>query len=115
VRRRAERGAATILVLAMAGLVVFVTTALAVVVGLVAGHRTAQSAADLAALAGARSLAQGADGCAEAAGVARANRAHLVACAVTGRVLDVRVTVRGSLWLDQVVELTGEARAGPAP
>jgi secretion/DNA translocation related TadE-like protein len=113
--RRDERGAATVLVLAILGLLLFVGAALGVVGALVRAHRVAQSAADLAALAGAVALAGGEDPCAAAASVAAANGAVAVGCAPDGR--DVRVTaeVAGPRWLGQTADLTAEARAGPAP
>jgi len=112
--RREERGAATVLVLTFLGLLLFVGAALGVVGALVRAHRAAQSAADLAALAGATALARGEDPCAAAASVAAANGAALAACAPDGR--DVRVTaeVGGPRWLGQTADLTAEARAGPA-
>ena len=50
---RADDGAGSVLAVAMMGLLVTVAVAVGGVVGVVATHRTAQSAADLAALAGA--------------------------------------------------------------
>ena len=93
-RRRDESGSATLLVLAMAGVLMFLGAALAVVTAMVAAHRSAQAAADLAALAGARGVAEGRDGCASAAEVAAANRARLTHCPVTGPVVDRH----GSRW-----------------
>jgi secretion/DNA translocation related TadE-like protein len=110
-----DRGAATVLVLAMAGVLVFVGAAGLVVVAMVVAHRAAQSAADLAAIAGARGVAEGHDGCAAAAVVAEANRARLVSCAVTGRDVAVRVDVAGPHWLGQTADLGADARAGPGP
>lgn len=112
---RDERGSATLLVLAMGGALVLLGAALAVVTAMVAAHRVAQSAADLAALAGARGVAEGRDGCARAADVAAANHAHLATCAVTGRVVDVVVRVSGPHWLGQTADLSARSRAGPAP
>ena len=54
----------SVLAVAMMGVLVTVTVAAAGVVGVVATHRTAQSAADLAALAGAAALQDGGDACA---------------------------------------------------
>ena len=76
-----DRGSATVWVV-VACLVTWSVATLALSIGGVveARHRAA-SAADLAALAGARSLAEGVgDPCAEAARVAAATRARLVAC-----------------------------------
>jgi secretion/DNA translocation related TadE-like protein len=117
-RRGDERGAATVLVLAMLGVLVTVGAGLALVVALVAAHRVAQSAADLAALAGAGEAAQGLDGCAGAARIATANGARLTACTVTattgGSVVDLSVEVSGPRWLGRSAELVARSRAGPA-
>jgi secretion/DNA translocation related TadE-like protein len=115
VSRRDDRGAASVLVLAMTGLVVLLGAALAVVTAMVVAHRAAQSAADLAALAGARGVAEGRDGCTMAADVAVANQATLTGCAIIGRVVDVTVKVSGPHWLGQTADLAARSRAGPAP
>jgi secretion/DNA translocation related TadE-like protein len=115
VKRRDDRGAATVLVLAMAGVLVLLGAALTVVTAMVAAHRAAQSAADLAALAGARGVAEGRDGCAAAAEVAEANHVRLTECAVTDHVVDVSVEAPGPRWLGQPADLGARSRAGPAP
>jgi secretion/DNA translocation related TadE-like protein len=114
VTARDERGAATVLVLAFLGLLLFVGAALGVVGALVRAHRSAQSAADLAALAGASALARGDDPCAAAASVASANGATAVGCAPDGLEVRITVEVAGPRWLGQTSDLTAEARAGPA-
>jgi secretion/DNA translocation related TadE-like protein len=114
VTREDERGAATVLVVAFLGLLLFVGAALGVVGALVRAHRSAQSAADLAALAGASALARGDDACAEAAAVAEANDGTLVTCVPDGFELRVAVEVSGPRWLGQGADPTAEARAGPA-
>ena len=83
-RRRHDRGAATVLVLAMAGVLLVVALAVALAEGLVVGHRRAQAAADLAALAGAGAAARGEDPCDAARAVAVANGAALTACSAIG-------------------------------
>lgn len=117
-RRRAsgaERGAATVLAVAVLGLLLLVGSALAVVGAMVVAHRQAQTAADLSALAGARSLAKGGDACGAAAAVAAANGARLVDCSVEERDVRTTVSVDGPRWLGQSGDLDAEARAGPAP
>ena len=91
-RPRDERGAGSVLAVAMMGLLVTVTVAAAGVVGVVASHRIAQAAADLAALAGAAALQDGGDACGQAATVADRNQAHLDSCAVEGWNVSVAVT-----------------------
>ena len=104
--RRSEEGAGTVLAVAMLGVLVTVTVAAAGVVGVVATHRIAQSAADLAALAGAAALQDGGDACAQAAAVAGRNRARLSGCVVDG--WNVSVVVAAN-----TARLPGR-RAGPA-
>lgn len=81
---------------------------------MVRAHRSAQAAADLAALAAADALGSGRDPCAAGAAVAAANGARLTACRPDGRVVTVVATVSGPHWLGQVADLAAEARAGPA-
>lgn len=111
-----ERGAATVLVVAMAGLLLLIGAAAGVVGAIVAAHRSAQSAADLVALAGAATLADhsGRDPCAAAGEVAAANDARIGRCAVEDADVVVEVTVPGPRWLGQDQDLTARARAGPA-
>ena len=109
-----EDGAATVLVLAVVGLVCFVVGSLAASVGLVRSQRVAQSAADLAALAGATALVEGAAGCEAAREVAGANGTELTACMATSGQVRVTVQVAGARWLGREVDVVAEARAGPA-
>ena len=111
---RGERGAATVLVVACLSLLLVVGSALGVVAAMVRDHRVAESAADLAALAGATALGSGQDPCAAAAAIARANDAALVGCRLAGSDVLVRTRVRGPRWLGQAGDLLAEARAGPA-
>lgn len=110
--RRGERGSVTLFAVGCMALLLFVGSALGVVAAMVLAHRTAQAAADLAALAGAAIVGSG-EPCAAAAGVAERNGARLLSCAVDGR--DVRVVAEapGPHWLGQVADLTADARAGP--
>ncbi|MFB9315750.1 Rv3654c family TadE-like protein [Nocardioides plantarum] len=110
---RDERGAASVLVLALAGVLVLLGAALSVVGAMVVDHRTAQSAADLAVLAAARVLADGGDACGAAGRVAAANGADLTSCVVAGREVRVGTRVSGPRWLGQRGDLEAEARAGP--
>lgn len=110
---RSERGAATVLVLAMAGVLVLVAAAVAGVAGLVHAHRTAQAAADLAALAGAAEHLRGGGGCARAATFAEANGARLVACRTAAGWLEVEVEVAPPVGLGLSEALRAVARAGP--
>jgi secretion/DNA translocation related TadE-like protein len=111
---RRERGSATLFAVAVVGLVALVAAALGVAGAMVHAHRVAQSAADLAALAAARSLADGRDPCASAEAIASANGAEVETCSVAGPDVRLRVTVPGPRWLAQPHDLEAEARAGPA-
>jgi secretion/DNA translocation related TadE-like protein len=110
VRARPDRGGATVLVVAMAGLLMFVMTGLAAAGGLVTAQRRAQAAADLAALAGASALD---DACDRAGEVAAANAAALEACRLDGDEVTVEVSVPGPRVPWREVRVTAEARAGP--
>jgi secretion/DNA translocation related TadE-like protein len=107
-----ERGAATLMVLAMAGLVLMIGAALGVVGAMVVAHRRAQAAADLAALAGAVALARGDDGCVTAGEVAVANGGTLASCLSAEGDVRVVVAVAGPHVLGQVADLSARARAG---
>lgn len=87
--------------------------ALGAVGGLLRAHRSAQAAADLAALAGAQSQQRGGRACVTAAALARANGAVLVECQLIGDVVTVEVQTSGPHWLGLDADPTAEARAGP--
>jgi secretion/DNA translocation related TadE-like protein len=83
-------------------------------VAVISRHR-AEAAADLAALAGARSVIDGSsEACAHAATVAAANGAQLVHCGLSGDVIDIEVAVDLRLGRIGRWVVTGRARAGPA-
>jgi secretion/DNA translocation related TadE-like protein len=108
-----QRGSATLFALALIGVLLLIGGALGVAGAMVHAHRVAQSAADLAALAGARAQARGEDPCAAAARLSVANGARLAGCEVRGREVSVDVSVGGPHWLAQRHDLTAQARAGP--
>ncbi|WP_210651243.1 Rv3654c family TadE-like protein [Nocardioides sp. SYSU D00065] len=108
---RRDHGAATVLVVAMAGVLMFVMVGLSAAGGLVTAQRRAQSAADLVALAAASSLD---DACGEAARIAAANGAELDECHVDGDVVTVVTSVAGPAVPWRAVRVSAEARAGPA-
>lgn len=112
--RREQRGSASLLVLAVAGLLVLLTLGCVAVTGVVRAHRTAQGAADLAALGAASALGQGGDPCGRAGQVSRANGGRLASCVVEGLQVWVRVEVDGPSWWGRRPVLSAEARAGPA-
>jgi secretion/DNA translocation related TadE-like protein len=107
-----EDGMGTLLVLAVAGLVVTAAVVAIGVTQVIAARHQAAAAADLGALAGAAAVAG--DPCAAAAQVVRANAALLVACRVEAP--DVVVTARATTpsWLGLRWRPEVSARAGPA-
>ena len=111
--RRDQRGAASLLVVTLLAFLLLVGSALGVVAAMVRAHRIAQSAADLAALAGAADLQEGGDACAAASRIADANDASVASCRVLGEEVMVEVTVAGPRWLGQHADLSARARAGP--
>ena len=113
-RSGGSRGAATVLVTACLGVLLLVGCALAVVAAMVTAHRTAQAAADLAALAGATAAQHGRDPCATATSVAADNGARVTQCSIVDRDVTVEVAVDGPHWLGQRHDLAAAARAGPA-
>ena len=113
-RRPDDRGAATVFAVACLAVLLLIGSALGVVAAMVRAHRTAQAAADLAALAAASALARGRDPCGSAADIAAANGAELLSCTIDGQDALVTVEVAGPRWLGQDGDLGAEARAGPA-
>jgi len=114
-RRRDDEGSATVLVLALSGLLA-VVAALAAAIGAVAvaRHRAA-AAADLAALAAADRALDGERVACQAAGAAtRAAGAVLTGCRVSGDIADVDVVVRPPGVLGSWGEAQARARAGPS-
>jgi secretion/DNA translocation related TadE-like protein len=110
---RDQRGAASLLAVAMLAVLLLVGAALGVVAAMVRAHRVAQSAADLAALAGATGLQEGGEACAAASRIADANHAAVTSCLVRGEEVVVEVSVAGPRWLGQQGDLSARARAGP--
>lgn len=110
---RGERGAASLLLVSCLAVLLLVGAALGVVAAMVRAHRTAQAAADLAALAAASALQRGGEACLAADALAAANAATLVGCEVAGDDVVVRVRVTGPRWLGQTGDLAALARAGP--
>ncbi|WP_328528314.1 flp pilus-assembly TadE/G-like family protein [Nocardioides sp. NBC_00368] len=108
-----ERGSAAPFAVGAIGLLLFLGAALGVVGAVFVAHRTAQSAADLAALAGANALQISEDACAAASAVSARNDATLESCEIAGEDVTVTVRVEGPRWLGQPGDPVAEARAGP--
>ncbi|MDT0200558.1 Rv3654c family TadE-like protein [Nocardioides sp. AE5] len=108
-----ERGAATVLAVALVGVLVLLGMAGVFVTATGAAHRQAQAAADLAALAAAATLQQGGDPCEAATTIATANGAEVTDCVVAGSDVVVDVQVSGPEFLGHGFVPTARARAGP--
>lgn len=110
---RQEAGSASLLTVALIGVVLLLGLAAAFMTAAAAAHRRAQAGADLAALAGAGAQQQARDPCAAAAEVAAANAARLTSCTPQGEDVLVTVQVEGPEFLGHTFEILGRARAGP--
>ena len=110
-----DRGSGTLWMLALIGLIWSVATMAMAVGGVRAARHRAYAAADLAALAAASHLADGAgSACELAARIARGSGARLRQCVFHGRISDVVVVseIRSIPALDHLTA-TARARAGP--
>ncbi|KZE92825.1 hypothetical protein AVP42_02090 [Agromyces sp. NDB4Y10] len=105
-----ERGAASVLALAIVGAVVALAAASIAVLGGFVASQVAANAADAAALAAADALSGvvPADPCGIARTAAERNGARLVHCKLAGPAASVAVAVAAPF-----AEVTAEARAGP--
>lgn len=111
----AERGSVTVISAAIVAVCLLMAVALAGLAGVQTARGRAQTAADLAALAAAHSLASfEADPCRQAAGVAAANGAAVSSCGIVGRdvIVETRVPVAGPLSPARLTA-SAAARAGP--
>lgn len=108
-----EDGVATVLAAVMVAAIVVVAIMVVDVGAAVSARHRAQSAADLAALAGAASAIDAEGACAAADRLARANAGSLRACGVDGFAVTVRVSVQVSLSVLGSDEAVAVARAGP--
>lgn len=112
--RAADRGSSTVAGVALVCAAAIMLVALACGGHILMRRSRARAAADLAALAGARSLLEGVDAsgaCAAARRAAAGNHADLTACEVDGEDVQVRVDVPTDVPL--VVRVSALARAGP--
>lgn len=114
-RREYNEGSASLLVVSLTGVILLLGLASTFMTATAAAHRQAQSAADLAALAGATTAQQGGDACTAASVIAVHNRASLIDCRVAGQDVWVSVRLAGPEFLGHTFEITGRARAGPQP
>lgn len=110
----AERGSATVLVLAAAAALLIVSLGWLGWAGALLARQRAESAADLAALAAAAAVQRGGDGCVEAERVAAANAAapSLASCQVRGSEVEVVVSVTVEVFGVRLSPALARARAG---
>ena len=115
-RAGGERGSGSVWVAALAGVLALVGGATVLVGAAAVARHRAESAADLAALAAARSAVIGDPvACAVAQRVADRNGARITGCRVRpGTVVEVTVSVPVRLGGIGTREATARARAGPA-
>ena len=114
-----EQGSGTVLSLALIALALLLAGVIALVAAAYSGAAKAQSAADLAALAGAQALndplaAGGAPPCPPGGKVASDNQASLNQCLIEGQDLIVRVSRPLNLGPWHLVA-NASAKAGPDP
>jgi secretion/DNA translocation related TadE-like protein len=112
-RRAEERGSGTVLGSAVIAVLVTATVLVAVLCGVLVQQRRLESAADLAALAGATALQQGKDGCRAALVAAHRNGGSLVACVTEGETVTVTAGQDTPLLFGWPVQ-RARARAGPS-
>lgn len=108
-----ERGAATVYAVVLVAVLTVTVLAITVLAGVFVVRRQMESAADLAALAGAEALQQGRDPCVVAAQVAERNRASVTECAQSDRDVLIRVAHHGEGLVGRFA-IPAHARAGPA-
>ncbi|WP_454850937.1 Rv3654c family TadE-like protein [Promicromonospora soli] len=113
-----ERGAGTVLILGIVGVVLLLAGGIAALGAAQNARGAAQAAADLGALAGATALRDGFDPCGTAAAAVGRNGAEVASCEVLGggvvRVVATRAVVGSSRELGGALgPARASARAGP--
>jgi secretion/DNA translocation related TadE-like protein len=108
-----ERGGVTPLAVSGIVLCAVVAVLLSILGGALVTVRQTQSAADLAALAGASALQHGRDGCAAAEHIAATNDTTLMDCTVDGQVVTVRVSRLAPRMFGRDLVVRALARSGP--
>lgn len=108
-----DSGAMSILAAFLCALTLALGVAAIVVAGAHLASERARTAADLAALSGARALRLGGEACAEAERVAAVNGSTVVACRVDGQDVVVRTEHVAGLRLHGAMAAPASARAGP--
>lgn len=113
--RRGDQGSASLVVLALSGLLALVGTVAAALGGVAVARHRAASAADLAALAAADRAVRGAGpACSAAQRAATAVGAALERCRLDGEVVEVVVKVRPAGALGVWGSAMARSRAGPS-
>jgi secretion/DNA translocation related TadE-like protein len=104
-----DRGSAAVMLVPVLSLVLLMTLGVAAVGRVAAARATASAAADLSALAAART-----GSCVTADEVAAANGATVLMCRIVGYDAVVRASIQVPVLLGRSVRVTADARAGPA-
>jgi secretion/DNA translocation related TadE-like protein len=112
-RRRDESGIATVFAVTAIGLIIVLAIALLQVGLVVVARHRAQTAADLAALAGSAAILRGGNGCATAGRVAERNGADLARCRTDLAVVTVRAERPAELLGRFHFRTNADARAAP--
>jgi len=113
--RPGDRGSGTVLALGLIAVALVLGLALAALSSAQGARGQAQTAADLAALAGATALQGGWDACPTARETVERNGAELVACVEQGDgVVRVDVVREATGWAGVLGTARAAARAGPA-
>ncbi|HYO39040.1 MAG TPA: Rv3654c family TadE-like protein [Nocardioidaceae bacterium] len=111
--RRGQRGSAAVLATVLLGVLACSAVLVAAFGGAVVAQRRVEAAADLGALAGASAALRGEPGCTAAASIASANDARVLACTVSGEIVELRVVRETRRVLGLRFTVTSRARAGP--
>ena len=111
-RVRNDQGAAVVVALGLVAVLVFVAAVCVGTVAIVLAHRRAQTAADLASLAGAGALQVGGDACAAASRIAARHAAMVTRCLIDGPTVLVATSVALPAVLGGA-DVPARARAGP--
>lgn len=109
-----QRGSATTFTVPLIGVVLAATLVVSVLASVLVGQRRVQSAADLAALAGATAVQQGHDACAVVALMARRNGSEVASCSVSGGDVTIELSRRVTGLVGRSVTVRARTRAGPA-
>ncbi|GAA2165241.1 secretion/DNA translocation related TadE-like protein [Humibacillus xanthopallidus] len=113
-----DRGSASVIVIAVIGVIVVLSAGALMLAGAVRASHQARLGADLAAIAGAQHLRDGAsaaEACAVVARMATMNGTALQACSVSGTAVSVTVVARSSSWPEPAIARARAGQQSPVP